>query len=327
MTFFTIIIPCKNKSKLLAKTINKLNKQLYKNFETIVLPDKPIKKIDLPNLKNLKIISTGEVPPGIKRDVGSKYSNGKFLVFLDDDSYPSQKWLQNAKNIIFKNKNIKCFGGSSILPNDDNEFSKVCDYIFRISPSNISLRYGENKKIKSKVVKDWPTVNLFICKKIFQKINGFSNYYWPGEDTILCRKLLLNKIKIFYFNNLHVFHYRRSDIRKYTNQISRYGVHRGFFAKKYPENSGLIYFVPLFFILIMFFLTASGFINLIYSLFLIFNVLIMYLIYINFKFFLIKGKIKYLFYFNLGCLFTHLIYGIYFLKGFFSKKLPKFKSR
>ena len=327
MTLFSIIIPCKYKSKLLFKTIIKLNSQIFNNFEIIILPDKPINKFELPKTKNLKIISTGEVPPGIKRDIGSKYSKGDFLVFIDDDSYPGQSWLYNANKIIKKNKKIICFGGSSILPIDDNFFSKICDYIFRISPLDISLRYGENNKIKTKIVKDWPTVNLFIRKKYFNMINGFSNYYWPGEDTILCRKLFLKKIKIFYFSKIPVFHYRRSNFKKYGTQISRYGIHRGHFARKFPENSGKLYFTPILFIIILFFLTISGNSNFNINIAIISSVLSIYLVYINLKFFLIKGKLSHILLFNLGCLFTHFIYGIYFFKGFFSKRLPKFNSR
>lgn len=327
MTLFSIIIPCKYKSKLLIKTIIKLNNQIFNNFEIILLPDKPINKIELPKTKNLKIIPTGEVSPGIKRDIGSEYSIGDFLVFIDDDSYPEQTWLYNANKIINTNKKIICFGGSSILPSDDNFFSKICDYTFRISPSDISLRYRVDNKIKTKIVKDWPTVNLFIRKKNFKIINGFSNNYWPGEDTILCRKLFLKKIKILYFSNIPVFHYRRSNFKKYGTQISRYGIHRGHFARKFPENSGILYFTPVLFLFILFFLIVSGYLNFFIKVTIILSALSVYLFYINLKFFLIRGKLKHILFFNLSCLFTHFIYGIYFFKGFFSKRLPKFRSR
>jgi len=47
-----------------------------------------------------------------------------------------------------------------------------------------------------------------------------------------------------------VWHHRRSGFLAHLKQVGAYGLHRGFFAKKYPETSfKLKYFIPSIFVL------------------------------------------------------------------------------
>ena len=94
-------------------------------------------------------------------------------------------------------------------------------------------------------MKDWPTVNLTVRKDVFKKIGGFNSEYWPGEDTELCLQIIKNKGKIIYNPEVQVWHHRRAGLFRHLKQVGGYGIHRGFFAKKYPETSfKLIYFIP-----------------------------------------------------------------------------------
>ena len=45
---------------------------------------------------DVKIIATGPVSPGVKRNIGVKNSNGEFCAFIDNDAYPRSDWLTNA---------------------------------------------------------------------------------------------------------------------------------------------------------------------------------------------------------------------------------------
>ncbi len=178
-------------------------------------------------------------------------------------------------------------------------------------------RYWPGKKIKQ--VDDWPTVNLLIRRKIFQQIGGFDSKYWPGEDTKLCLDIINLGKKIIYDPQVVVWHHRRAGIIKHLKQIGGYGLHRGFFARKYPETSFKIkYFIPaIFFLSIIsgamlsypfpvirpFFLLGL----LIYALTLIFA---SWQIYQKEKDFLISiFSLLYIF-------FTHIYYGIRFIQGF-----------
>jgi GT2 family glycosyltransferase len=90
-----------------------------------------------------------------------------------------------------------------------------------------------------------------VRKADFKAIGGFNSPYWPGEDTKLCLDLIqkTNK-KILYIPNMVVWHHRRAGLAAHLKQVGGYGLHRGYFAKKYPETSRkLTYFIPSAFLI------------------------------------------------------------------------------
>ena len=100
-----------------------------------------------------------------------------------------------------------------------------------------------------KEVDDWPSVNLLVRKSNFAAVNGFDCSFWPGEDTKLCLDLTKANKKIIYDPEVLVYHHRRAGLKKHLRQVGGYGLHRGYFAKKYPENSRkLKYFLPSIFL-------------------------------------------------------------------------------
>jgi GT2 family glycosyltransferase len=100
-------------------------------------------------------------------------------------------------------------------------------------------------------VDDWPSVNLIVRKEDFVAVGGFDNTYWPGEDTKFCLDLVEKLEKeIIYEPEAKVYHHRRSGFRKHMKQVGNYGLHRGFFAKRFPKTSLKVsYFMPTCFFL------------------------------------------------------------------------------
>ena len=92
----SIIIPCKKIESMTEKCIKKCLKLNYDNFEIIVLPDKVNEEI-LKKFsdKKIRIISTRNVKPSFKRNLGMKKANGEFFAFIDSDAYPKKTWLKN----------------------------------------------------------------------------------------------------------------------------------------------------------------------------------------------------------------------------------------
>lgn len=318
---FSIIIPVKSINKYLKNNVKKIKKINYENWELIILVDS--NENNIWHDKRIKLFSTGKIPPGRKRDIGSKFSTGNILVFLDDDSYPHKDLLKIA-NKEFISQKIIAIGGPGITPVDECFFGRVSGSVFlsKYSGGNPEryLSIGNKKKID-----DWPSVNFMIRKEIFNKIGGFNTNFWPGEDTFLCRKILKNvKGIILYHPKMIVYHYRRSNISSHLKQIKNYAQHRGHFAKIYPENSRkFFYFLPSFFVIWFFLFLISLLFELIIIKFILFFGIIFYLC-VLFKSILdIKKYEGYL-----VCLFsipytllTHFSYGIYFLIGFLKKNL------
>ncbi len=242
---FSIIIPFKSWSSDLDECLSHIRNLALRKFEVILLPDGPLSLpqafADLP----VKIISTGEVNPAIKRDLGAEKAKGEFLAFIDDDAYPQVDWLNIALDYFSRHPDVGAIGGPAITPKNDPFWARVSGAVF-LSPASGGNPERYVPCPPGKTVDDWPSVNLIVRKEAFLKAGGFDSQYWPGEDTLFCMKLIERAgCKIVYLPELVVWHHRRPGLPKHLRQIGNYGLHRGFFAKKFPRTSRkLKYFLP-----------------------------------------------------------------------------------
>lgn len=304
---FTIIIPVRQSNPYLVETLNHLKNQNLKNFETIVVTD--------------KISATAN--PSDKRNLGAKMAKGEYLVFFDDDSFPKKTYFKNAQKIVKKFPQYSGFCGPCLTPKKDNIYQQASGLFWSSWFGSGGAGVYRNSVRPSRFVDDYPSVNLIVKKTDFFKAGMFESKYWPGEDTVLCLKLTkeLNQ-KILYHPSLVVNHHRRAIIIRHLQQITRYAIQRGYFAKKFPQTSFRIgYLLPSFFAIYLLLLAISYFtIN--YNL--LYFPLYLYLSILLFTFLNIIYRTKKLYISLLTILtipITHIYYGILFLHGLFKKNV------
>ncbi len=304
---FSIIIPVRKSNPYLKETLLQLKKQSLQNFEVLVITDK----------------ISGSANPSEKRNIGAKMSTGKYLVFFDDDSYPNKNYFKKAFSLIKKHPDFSAFCGPCLTPPQDSNNQKASGLVWSSWLGSGGAGVYRNSIKKSRFVEDYPSVNLIVKKNDFNLAGGFNTSYWPGEDTVLCLNLTqkLHK-KIYYHPSLIVFHHRRSVIIPHLQQITRYAIQRGHFAKIFPQTSRKIgYFIPSIFVF--------------YSILLIINYFVFkyYFFYLPLYFYLsilFLTLIKFIYQGNnlftsvlaiITIPLTHLYYGILFLNGFFKKEV------
>lgn len=242
---FSIIIPLTVINDYLRETAEKLKALHNQNFELIIVANEKTPELEglLSNLEG-QVIPAGDVSPAIKRDLGAEKARGKYLAFTDDDAYPEKNWLDLAQKFLEKEE-VAAIGGPQITPPHNSFWQKVSGAMFLSPLSGSGLkRYCSRGKIRE--VDDWPTVNLIVKKEAFEKIGGFDSAYWPGEDTKLCLDIVKKlRKKILYVPGLIVYHHRREGLRRHLRQTGGYGLHRGYFARIFPETSRkIMYFIP-----------------------------------------------------------------------------------
>jgi GT2 family glycosyltransferase len=244
---FSIIIPVKSINDYVRETVSYIQALTSFEWELFIIPNK-MENNDWHKDNRITIFESGKVGPAEKRDLGAKKATNDILVFLDDDSYPEPNILEHASK-VFKDSSVVALGGPGITPPSDNFWQRVSGAVFLSkftggAPERY-LSVGCEREID-----DWPSVNLMVRKETFFSVGGFDSKYWPGEDTMLCYKLKQTGKKLIYDPNMIVWHHRRSGLTKHLKQIGAYGLHRGFFAKKYPETSCKFkYFLPSVFML------------------------------------------------------------------------------
>jgi GT2 family glycosyltransferase len=326
----SIIIAVKACCENLKECVSNCLELDWQNYEIIILPDREFPKEGVFSSEKVRILPTGNVTPPKKRDMGAVFAKGEIMAFLDDDAYPVKDWLSNAIDIFKQDENIACVCGPAVTPDSDSVLQKASGLVYEsiLVSGNHIFRYTPKRR---RDVSDFPSCNLLIRKDIFQAAGGFDKPFWPGEDTFLCLNVLNLGKRIAYDPDVLVFHHRRSLFTSHLNQIRNYGLHRGYFAKRYPKTSLRIeYFIPSLFIMwniagILLSWYSPAYKN-VYFLSLKLYFLLML---INSLILSIKGKeslsarIRLFFLVISGIILTHITYGAYFIIGLFAKRMPE----
>jgi cellulose synthase/poly-beta-1,6-N-acetylglucosamine synthase-like glycosyltransferase len=325
MIKYSFIIPVKEINDYIRESVPKILEIKRNDYEIIIYPD----EVSEDKWDKTRQIATGHSGPATKRSLAARDAQGKILVFIDDDAYPAADFLDKLDQ-DFANEEVVAVGGPAMTPASNSFWQKVSGAVFL---SSLSGGFPERYipiGCKREVI-DWPSVNLSVRKEAFNLVGGFNSEYWPGEDTKFCLDLIeKTKKKIIYDPQLIVWHHRRSGLIKHLKQEAGYGLHRGFFAKKYPQSSCKFkYFIPSFFLV---FIVLGGWLSFFSDLF--FKIYltgwILYLMAIAKSFLdiykyernilIILNSLYYIF-------LTHIVYGFRFIQGFVFTRELKSKLR
>lgn len=314
---FSIIIPVAKLNFYLKESIPKILELDFpkEEYEILILPNRIPKNLpEYAKHRQITLIKTGKVSPAVKRDIGASKAKGHFLCFLDDDAYPQSDWLNVARETFAHlGENYAAINGPAVTPQGATKFERISGSFFESSFGGGAAHRCKDIK-RSFDVDDAPSVNFIVKKEVFLKLRGFGSEYWPGEDSIFCHKLKDNNYKIYYKNNLIVFHHRRKTILEHLKQVAGYGKHRGnFFRKGIGCSRKITYLAPTAFL-------AANILLLIFSWPLWIIIIGIYIWLLLFDSFAnasisISNNI-----FVAGLTYlSHLTYGFYFIKGFFTK--------
>lgn len=352
----SIIVAVKKDNLYLRECIESCLKLDYPDFEILVLPDNDL----ILNYPKTRVIPTGELTPPLKRDMALSQAKGEILAFLDDDAYPDKDWLTKALR-HFESPEIAAVGGPAVTPEADSLRQKASGLVYSsyLMSGQYVYRYLPRPQ---RFVDDYPSCNFLVRKSVMRELGGFNTKFWPGEDTFFCLKIVRDlKKKIIYDPQVLVYHHRRSLFKGHLKQIANYALHRGYFVKRFPETSfRLTYFLPSFFVLGLFFGRVISLLNpaLTSSYFSLIGVYlaIVYIFAVKGNLFVIRSKSSFqippplvggvrgggvsrvsadgwvatakedfrlIFLVFWGIIFSHLVYGLYFIKGLFSSKLKE----
>ena len=238
--FVSIIIPFKEDSSEVRECVRECKKLNYLNYEIILLPDSPIEEKEF---SECKIIPTGIVTPGAKRNIGMKNAQGEIYAFSDADAYPDRNWLKNAIPYL-NDDSIAILGGPNLAPPDSNLLQKIIEDILssRVGAGNVSVRCSIKNEQDINLL---ASCNMIIPKRTFSKLNhGWEEAFILGEDARLCYEVRELGKKVRYAPDVINYHHRRSTILSYLKQIWGYGGAQAFILKERRKVEGLSFFVP-----------------------------------------------------------------------------------
>jgi len=268
---FSIIIPVYNRPDEVAELLESLTKQIFKDFEVIVVEDGSSvlsEKVsrNYMGLLNLKYFYKENTGPGLSRNYGMQKAGGNYFIILDSDVVLPENYMQTVHNELSKDF-TDAFGGPDAAAPDFSPIQKAINYAMTSWLTTGGIR-GKGQKLD----KFYPrSFNMGISKKVFQQTGGFSAMRY-GEDIDLSIRMMKAGFRTKLLSKAFVYHKRRNNWRNFFNQVKHSGEARIILSRLYPGTLKFLHFFPAVF-------TLGLILSLLLTLFSCYFGLILYLVY------------------------------------------------
>ena len=244
----SIIIAIFNRKDELFELLSSLALQNDKDFEVIVVDDGSSTAL-LPTVElfeeqlNIQYFRKTNSGPGLSRNFGAKKAKNEWLVFVDSDVIVEKDYVSNIKNNLNTTK-CDAFGGADKANKGFNLMQKAISYAMTSLLTTGGIR--GNKKSMSKFQPR--SFNMGVKKSAFDTVGGFSEMR-IGEDPDLSMSLWEAGFSTAFFDDIGVYHKRRTDLGKFSKQVYQFGIARPILNQRHPKYVKLSFAFPTVFLL------------------------------------------------------------------------------
>jgi poly-beta-1,6-N-acetyl-D-glucosamine synthase len=194
----SIIIPTYNEERFIVKCLESLLKQVYKDYEIIMVDDGSedktweVLKGFKAKYKKIQIYKQLHFGPARARNFGVKKSQGEILVFVDADMYFANDFLVNLIKPILEKKSKGTYSTEEYVANWNNVWARCWNYNWNLpDKKRIKVNNNQNKDFRA------------ILKIEFNKVKGFSNSGYTDTWSLsekLGYKPTSTKAKYYHYN-------------------------------------------------------------------------------------------------------------------------------
>jgi len=201
--------------------------------------------------KRVEIIVKRGLNPSENRNNGCGEASGEILAFIDDDAFVDKDLFKNAEKFFLQHPEIDLVGGPQLTPATDGFFAKTSGYVLEswFGTHAMSCRYKQCKENLDADETFITSANCFIRRKSFLKTSGFNPALYPGEDPEFFTRIKKEGLRLAYSPKLVVYHKRRSSLRGFCRQFYKYGKTRCLKEKLNQQKPGLLFLMPMLFVL------------------------------------------------------------------------------
>jgi len=218
----SIIIVNYNGKELLQKCLDSLLKVNYDNFEIILVDnnstDGTVEFItkNHPSLIIIKLDSNkGFAEPN---NIAAKISNGKYLLFLNNDTVVTPNFISEMVKVMETDKKIAVC--QSLLLKPDGSVDSSGDFI-----DHLGVVYNSKTKIDEiREVSSARGASMLVRSDIFEKLDGFDQkFFITFEDVDLCWRSWILGYRVLIIPTSIVYHEGGITIKKIKSEIAFHG--------------------------------------------------------------------------------------------------------
>ena len=208
---FSVIIPLYNKAPYVAKAIESVLEQTYRDFEVIVIDDgstdQSLEVAKTFENKSITIISQPNSGVSTARNNGVKIAKHPYICFLDADDWWHPTFLEEMKQLITDFPDAGIYGSGYYIVKHGQE---------RIAPIGVSQGFERGiidycEVYAKTLCMPLTSISVVIPKHIFDEEEGFKSQLKFGEDfdlwiriTLKHKVILVNKPLAYYNQDVDV---------------------------------------------------------------------------------------------------------------------------
>lgn len=226
----SIIIPAYNEEKIIKGCVHSLLQQTYNNIEIHIVDDEStdstwsiLEELRRNNPSKLKTYQFGKVGPGKARNKIALASSSDILAFMDADCEAFDDWIEKLVE-SFNSSDADSVGGPHWAPPQSNAFQKSVESFFTKFSGLTSFYKQESETVETD---HNPLCNVAYRREAFQKLGGFREDLFPGEDYDFDWRLKQGGGKVLYNPKARVYHHRPENLSDFQKVLFAYGRAQG----------------------------------------------------------------------------------------------------
>jgi len=244
----SVIIAIFNRKDELFELLQSLSFQTDKDFEVIIVDDgssvnlHPTVDLFKESL-HIRYFRKPNSGPGLSRNYGAQHAQNNWLVFVDSDVIVEKDYIENIKKDLLAAP-CDAFGGADKAHRGFNLMQKAISY----SMTSV-FTTGGVRGSKKAVTRFQPrSFNMGVRKTAFEQVGGFSEMR-IGEDPDLSMTLWEHGFTTAFFDNIGVYHKRRTDFGKFSKQVYQFGCARPILNQRHPKYVKISFAFPSLFLI------------------------------------------------------------------------------
>ena len=226
---------------------------------TVIIPARPdelevkaaaaARQLDYPADK-LEIILARGKQPSVQRNTALRAAKGEIIYFLDDDSLAPPGSLRRAvKN--FREPKVQMVGGPNLCPTGapflEQVFALVLASWLAFGPSR--ARYAQVGMLRKTSEKELILCNLLARRDTLLKHGGFNEALYPNEENALMDNIQKEGGKLLYDPELFIHRRPRRTLGSFARMLRTYGRGRAEQFRETPTFGSALNFVPPLFLI------------------------------------------------------------------------------
>ena len=247
--FFSIITPVFNRPDEMNELLQSLVLQnITENFEVVIVEDgstisceNEVDKFKL-NL-NISYFLKYNSGPGDSRNFGMNLAKGEYFILFDSDCIIPPDYLSQVSKSL-QNDYVDFYGGPDKADSTFSNIQKAINFAMTSFLSTGGIR-GGSEKLNTFEPRSF---NMGLSRKAFDASKGFKNIH-PGEDPDLSIRLWELGFKSKLISEAFVYHKRRIDFKRFSEQVNKFGKVRPILNSWHPEYAKPTFYLPALFVI------------------------------------------------------------------------------